>query len=194
MTIFSRKYRRLMLFMLPVLITLCGLFIVSYGNRAPENGHGLNTKGKQFLKDLASSSDLVVWGRVGSVRYGTEENTIFTYVSVEPTEVISGQVTEPLIVRQIGGTVGNRTGFVAGGLLPNWSEGEEVLLFLVRLEETSYYISGSSGKFTAAKLADGLDVFQINPNIRNSDLPREAIPDAAYPKSDVLEYVRGLRR
>jgi hypothetical protein len=68
------------------------------------------------------------------------------------------------------------------------------LLFLVRLEETSYYISGVSGKFTAARLADGQDVFQINPNIRHSGLSRESIPDAAYSKPEVLEYVRGLRR
>lgn len=185
--------RKLIFFMLPVLITLCGLLFVSYANNNAGGRAHLNQKGKQFLKNQMSSADLVLWAKVVSVVSDSEDHTIFTYTTVEPIEVIQGQAETPLVVRQIGGTVGKTTSFVAGGFMPVWREGEEVLLFLNHLQDSNYYISGSTGKFTAATRTDGEEVFEISPAVRHTSLPKESLPDAQYSKSEVLEFVRSPR-
>ncbi len=77
------------------------------------------------------SSRVIVVGEVQSVKYRRDpvNKGIYTYVEVNVLELIKGQLKKSRVVlKQIGGTVGNKRRFVSGA--PEFNAGERVLLFL----------------------------------------------------------------
>ncbi len=84
------------------------------------------------LEKLATDSDLIVSGRVISVEYAWEDETrraINTLLTVEVEQYLKGRGNATVVVRQLGGRIGNFGDEIPG--VPQFEAGEEVILFLV---------------------------------------------------------------
>ncbi len=81
--------------------------------------------------ELIISSRAIVRGKVLSVMsaYDSEQDRIYTYVTVKVQEVLKGNITEKKIVlKELGGTVGDRTMVIFGNA--QFTPGEQTLLYL----------------------------------------------------------------
>jgi hypothetical protein len=81
--------------------------------------------------DLIVGARAIVRANVSSVScaYDPARGDIFTYVALNVTEVLKGQITSSeVVLREPGGTVGNKLSEVFG--VPMFSAGEDVLLYL----------------------------------------------------------------
>ena len=99
-------------------------------------------------KELAQASQLVVDGKVQSVRsyWNDDHSRIFTEALVEVASTHKGTATQSVRVVQPGGVVGNVRMTAHGAL--QWKKGEEVLLFLEPATPGAYQVAGfSQGKF-----------------------------------------------
>jgi hypothetical protein len=99
-------------------------------------------------RQMGSESVLVVRGKVGSVRsfWNDAHTKIFTEAVIQVDETYKGQAAGEARVLQMGGVVDNMQMHVYGALV--WHRGEEVLLFLDRLDAERYRVAGfSQGKF-----------------------------------------------
>ena len=81
---------------------------------------------------LLHSSAAVIVGTVTAIQSGGEaDGPIYTYVHVQPERVIKGALgLDPLVLREPGGTVGERREWVYGA--PEFWVGERALLFMSR--------------------------------------------------------------
>jgi hypothetical protein len=82
-------------------------------------------------EDMIVGARAIVRGRVLSVGSAVDprDDRIYTYVKLRVREVLKGQITSRRIVlKELGGTVGDRTSIVFGN--PRFREGEEVLVYL----------------------------------------------------------------
>ena len=81
---------------------------------------------------LLHSSAAVIVGTVTAIESGGEpDGPIYTYVHVQPERIIKGALgLDPLVLREPGGTVGDRREWVYGA--PEFWVGERALLFLSR--------------------------------------------------------------
>lgn len=80
---------------------------------------------------LVASSRVIVTGRVVDMesRWDSIHQTIFTYITIDISEVLKGDVrSHSLVIRQQGGRVGDREVWTIGS--PVFRIGEEVLLYL----------------------------------------------------------------
>jgi len=101
---------------------------------------------KMELPQLISVSDHIVQGRVESVQSREEGNRIFTYISVIVDESIKGDRRPTLLIRQLGGRVGQQISLIAG--MPQFRVGEEVILFLKIRQDTAFDVVGmNQGKY-----------------------------------------------
>src|SRR5712691_10302414 len=103
---------------------------------------------------LARMSDLVATGHVTDLRTARDpaNNWIYTYVTVELTDVLSGSVDSPFVVlKQLGGTVGDETMVVFDQARFSW--GEDVLFFAeTRPRDGSLYTASLwEGKWTVER-------------------------------------------
>ncbi len=93
---------------------------------------------------LIDQSQVVVIGRVVAIASAVDPavNEIYTYVTVQPSEILKGlSGNGPLVIKLLGGLVGNRGVHVPGQ--PRFSIGEEALLFLgTRLRDRSLVTMG----------------------------------------------------
>jgi hypothetical protein len=99
-------------------------------------------------RQMGDESVLVVRGRVSSVRsfWNDAHTKIFTEAVIQVDETYKGQTVGEARVLQMGGVVDNMQMHVYGALI--WHQGEEVLLFLDRLDAERYRVAGfSQGKF-----------------------------------------------
>jgi hypothetical protein len=99
-------------------------------------------------KELAHESQLVVDGKVSSVRsYWNEDHSkILTEAVVAVGSTYKGGPTPSVRVVQLGGVVGNVRMTAHGA--PLWKSGEEVLLFLEPALPGTFQVAGfSQGKF-----------------------------------------------
>ncbi len=120
-------------------------------------------------KELADESQLVVDGKVASVRsYWNEDHTkIFTETVVTVAATHKGAALPSVRVVQPGGVVGN-VRITAHGAL-QWKKGEEVLLFLEPSVPGAYQVAGfSQGKYTIERDASGKAFVQ---HARPADAP-----------------------
>ena len=81
--------------------------------------------------ELIISARAIVRGKVLSVMsaYDSQQDRIYTYVTVKVQEVLKGNITEKKIVlKELGGTVGDRTMVIFGN--PQFAPGEQTLLYL----------------------------------------------------------------
>jgi len=83
-------------------------------------------------RTLLRSSAAVIVGTITAIQSGGEpDGPIYTYVHVQPERVIKGALgLEPLVLREVGGTIGDRREWVYGA--PEFWVGERALLFLSR--------------------------------------------------------------
>jgi hypothetical protein len=101
---------------------------------------------------MGEESALVVLGTVSSVRsFWNEAHTkVLTETVVRVDETYKGEAMGTVSVLQLGGVVDHMRVHVHGA--PAWSRGEEVLLFLDRMDGTNYRVAGfSQGKFNVER-------------------------------------------
>ncbi len=111
---------------------------------------------QQTPKQLATASQLVVDGKVSSVRsyWNDDHSKIFTEAMVAVGSTYKGGSTSTVRVVQIGGVVDNVRMTAAGAL--QWKKGEEVLLFLEPSVPGAFQVAGfSQGKYLIERDATG---------------------------------------
>ncbi len=100
------------------------------------------------VSDLADSSAVVALGRVASAAAQAEAGSIYTYVAIDVTDVLKGQLSgRRVMVKQLGGTLPDLGLYIADQA--TFTPGEEVLVFLaVRPRDGTLYTAGlSRGKW-----------------------------------------------
>jgi hypothetical protein len=99
---------------------------------------------------LLRSSAAVIVGTVTGIEASATEpgGAIFTYVHVQPERIIKGPLgLDPLVLREPGGTVGDRWQVIFGA--PEFSVGERALLFLSRNRDGTLQTNSlAMGKFS----------------------------------------------
>src|SRR5262249_26289337 len=83
---------------------------------------------KMELQELVSTSDSIVQGHVEGVEARYEEKMIYTYISITVDDPIKGERRRTVLVRQLGGTIGAKTVWIAG--MPGFKPGDQVIVFL----------------------------------------------------------------
>ena len=116
----------------------------------------------QDIASLTQSSDAVVRGKVKATqsRWSADHKRIITEVTIEVAEFFKGAGSSTLVVRQPGGEIDGIGQKVSG--LASFSEGEEVVLFLERLEADKYRVNGmAQGKYRVERSSDKKAVFVV---------------------------------
>jgi hypothetical protein len=117
------------------------------------------SKGPKWSDEqLSAFSDAIVMGRVVDLASGWDPavDTIYTYVTIEVSEVLKGNLTPGrLTIKQMGGVVGERGLSIIDQA--SFERGEEVLLFLeARPRDRSLYTVGLwQGKWNVEMRAGG---------------------------------------
>src|SRR6266545_1875340 len=79
--------------------------------------------------ELASFSRVILTGRVARVAVGWDAGTLYTYVTVDVSDVLKGDVPDrQVVIKQLGGRVDD-VALIVGGQ-PTFTPGEEILAFL----------------------------------------------------------------
>ncbi|MBI4481475.1 MAG: hypothetical protein HY652_01160 [Acidobacteria bacterium] len=119
------------------------LFMVGYGTESRAT-----IVLQMSLEELAGRSDAVVHGlaeRSWSA-WDDERGKIYTYTLVRVDDSLKGPWRERIVVKELGGTVGDMTMTVGGA--PEFQPGEEVVLFLVLDRQGDFRTLGfTQGKF-----------------------------------------------
>jgi hypothetical protein len=106
---------------------------------------------------LLESSDAVVVGSVTAIEsaFLESDGSVYTYVHVQPERIIKGPLRdEPLVLREPGGTFGERHAWIYGA--PEFWVGERALLFLSRNPDGSLQTNSlAMGKYTLSVDANG---------------------------------------
>ena len=105
---------------------------------------------------LFRTSDAVIVGTVTAIESAAgAQGAIYTYVHVEPDRVVKGRLSrEPVVLRELGGTVGDRSEVIFGS--PEFWVGERSLLFLSRnADGTVRTNSLAMGKFSLTSDSSG---------------------------------------
>ncbi|MBI3783846.1 MAG: hypothetical protein HY270_10630 [Deltaproteobacteria bacterium] len=130
-----------------VLLALCLTSVATYAT----------TFVKMDEEALVRSSDFVLIGTVIAIDSVSTppDGPIFTDVSVEPVEVIKGNIgTATLVLHEIGGSIGDRQEWVFGA--PQFWVGERSLLFLTRNHDGTLRTNSlAMGKFSLTYDASG---------------------------------------
>ncbi|MCZ6766830.1 MAG: hypothetical protein O7D32_07850 [bacterium] len=135
-------------------------------------------------KQMGSDAALVVQGTVSGVRsyWNQERSKIFTEATITVSATHKGQNQGIVRVTQLGGVVGNVKMSVGAAI--QWSNGEEVLLFLERYDKGSYQVFGfSQGKFDVERNQDTGEAFVRRPNVAGLEMVGAPGADSARPSS-----------
>ncbi|MGQ0505277.1 MAG: hypothetical protein ACT4TC_08130 [Myxococcaceae bacterium] len=122
------------------------------------------------LTSLTNSSDMVVRGTVRRIepRWSGDKLRIVTDVELQVEEVLKGQSRRSLVIVNLGGVIGDIGQKVPG--TPEFSEGEEVIVFL-EARGDRFRVSGmSQGKYKVERSSDGTSVFAIPPSVSDAVL------------------------
>ncbi len=114
------------LFKTTVLLTI---FFSSIVMISSENSYALKEI-RSTTADLARTADGVVLANCVKSEARIDEDTglIFTYTTFKVDERLKGEYGEEIVLRIIGGTVGDKT--VSSPYLPQFTQNEDVILFL----------------------------------------------------------------
>lgn len=135
------------------------------------------------LQELAVESELIVTGRIVSVEYVWEDEThraINTLLTVEVDQYVKGAGNASVVVRQLGGHIGEFGDEIPG--VPAFAPGEEVVLFLVKFKGEYWIHSMALGAFRVSTEDAGQsivynylpDVTVVDPETRQS-IPGETV-------------------
>lgn len=119
--------------------------------------------------DLArSSTDIVVAKCISSeARIDEKTGLIFTYTTFEIDESLKSKYGDELVLRIVGGTVGDRT--ISSPFLPSFEDNEEVVLFLGPKNKDGYPVLKSLNKGVYKIITDGSGAKTVSSSV--SDLP-----------------------
>ncbi|HUE87393.1 MAG TPA: fibronectin type III domain-containing protein [Vicinamibacterales bacterium] len=126
-----------------------------------------------LVADLADSSAVIATGRVSALSSAHDGIAIYTYVTLQVTEVLKGAVPDgPIVLKQIGGVAEGLALHIDGQA--RFSEGDAVLVFLsarprdhtlytVGLSQGAWRVTrnGSGGRYTAAQAGAALDMSEL---------------------------------
>lgn len=110
-------------------------------------------------EDLVSRADLVVQGRVLEVRsfWNKEKTTIFSEARIQVEDAVVGKASPIVIVRTVGGQVGDVRIELAGG--PELKAGDRQLIFLKRQGDGALRIlGGRQGQYRIRSNAQGIEM------------------------------------
>lgn len=153
------------------------------------------------VQELAVESELIVTGRIVSVEYVWEDEThraINTLLTVEVDQYVKGAGNASVVVRQLGGHIGDFGDVIPG--VPAFDPGEEVMLFLVKFKEEYWIHSMALGAFRVTIEEAGQkmvynylpDVTVVDPDTKQT-IPGETVfKSAALPDfiAQVISYIR----
>ena len=98
------------------------------------------------LPALVSASDAIVQGRVESVEARWENNLAYTYTSVTVDDPLKGDRRRAVLIRQLGGKIGNLNVTVSG--MPQFKQGDQVIVFLKGRRDGTFDVVGlNQGKY-----------------------------------------------
>jgi hypothetical protein len=153
------------------------------------------TVAKLSLEQLVQKADLIVQGQVESVytQWDEDRRLVFTYVAIRVDEPLKGESRRPVLIRQVGGTVGTIQMSVAG--VPQFRSGEMTLVFLKRQDDSTFQVVGmNQGLYkiiddVAVSNVFGVDLFdsktgEISKPVAGGRAPLEQL------KSKIRELVR----
>lgn len=112
------------------------------------NIHGMRII-KRTLEELGNISESIILGRCVYVKSFYENGRIYTYYTIEVTEVIKGKKDiQEVNLRHLGGSADGISMQISG--MPSFKEEEEVILFLKHKNKAGFSIiaGGTQGKFT----------------------------------------------
>ncbi len=138
-----------------LLVCLCALTLASGQTRprlaliAPESPEGAAIVVPSSLEEQAASADVIVFGRVASVRSRVDGGTIVTDVTLSVEGTLKGGTRRDVTLALPGGRVGDLEVFAGG--TPSFLPTERVLLFLkdrgslelVRRWQSKYSLAGA---------------------------------------------------
>lgn len=140
------------------------------------------TLAKTTTQKLTATSDLIVKGQITDIKSEWKDanhDFIYTYLTVEVDEVIKGEAGSTVIVRQMGGQVGEVTQTIPGA--PLFEKGEMVLFFLMEFEGAHVIHSIAHGSFRVFSKSDGQyavndlgNVHLVDPMTREEVAPGES--------------------
>jgi hypothetical protein len=122
-------------------------------------------------RQMGDESALVARGKVSEVRsfWNAERTKIFTETTIMLDETYKGQGGASVRVLQLGGDVGTIRMHVHGSL--SWRDGEEVLLFLDRMDTGYFRVTGfSQGKFEIERDPVSGEAFVKRPMVEGAEV------------------------
>lgn len=182
------------LFKTTVLLTL---FFSSIVLISSENSYALKEI-RSSTADLARSAyGMVVANCVKSeARIDEDTGLIFTYTTFRVDESIKGEYGDEIVLRIVGGTVGDTT--VSSPYLPNFTPNEDVILILGPYNTKGYPVLKSmsrgilrvetdeSGTRYVATPVDGLEIIDPATNKRSVNQNKVKLDDFIYSVNEVL--------
>lgn len=159
------------------------------------------TLSRATTEELTNESAIVLHGRVKSVEYLWEnENlrTINTFITVDVDEYIKGSDDYQIVVKQMGGQIGDIGDVISG--TPSLEPGEEVVLFLVESNGSYEIHSIALGLFrvfigqdnSKQVINDLRNVYLIDPVTRQIVQPEDAL--TSFPLnafiSEIKSYIK----
>ena len=139
------------------------------------------------LSQLVANSEAIVVAQVSETSAELEDDgRVYTTISLEAQDTLKGHLPDEFSIRQVGGRDGDITTHVPG--MPQFFDGERVLLFLSNIDDHPVITGMSQGKFRIAEGPDGETDFLI-PQVGDNHLidpeqspaPPTDAPDAPSP-------------
>jgi len=144
---------------------------------AAEQRSAANVEPRWTDAQLTDSAAAVLRGNVGRTyaAYDPAIGLIYTYVEVHVRSVLKGAMPDVVVIKQMGGQVGNLLLAVIDA--PRFAPGEDVLLFLeVRPRDGSFYTAaGSQGKWLVESGGTGEETLRRGDDVRTMSAMREVV-------------------
>ena len=182
------------LFKTAVLLTL---FFSSVVMVSSDNSYALKEL-RSTTADLARSANGVVLANCVKSEARIDEDTglIFTYTTFKVDERLKGEYGEEIVLRIVGGTVGDKT--VSSPYLPQFTQNEDVILFLGPDNTKGYPVLKSlsrgivrieaddSGAKYVITPVDGLEIIDSKTNQRAISGNKLKLDDFIYSINEVM--------
>jgi len=95
---------------------------------------------RMSLEEMVREADSIVDGVVESVESRWENRMIFSYITIRIEDSLKGRRSRTVVVRQVGGRIGNRILDVPG--MPAFGTGDRVVVFLKDTRNGTFHVVG----------------------------------------------------